>query len=319
MGAKKVIIGVVCLSTLGLTACGYSSDSASTTIQEDISANDTTIQDSIQTVKGTIADVEQVEEDETTQAEKTEATENQEESCIKIVSHSIGKDYNNNDVLIIEYEWTNTEDKETSFMAQFNDKVFQNGIECSSTVIGCDEIDSQKQMNDIQPGTVYNLKIGYLLQDNTTANVVVNSLFGDTTYLNENIDLGGGDGNSTQQEEKVNKEETSFSIVSTSISKDYEDNDVLVVEYAFYNGEDKATSFTFACNDKVFQNGVECDSNVIGCDDIDTQQQLNDVQPGNTYNIKVGYHLQDDSQANIVVTDLFGNIEYLNTNIDIAH
>lgn len=288
MGAKKVIIGVVCLSTLGLTACGYSSDSASTTIQEDISANGTTIQDSIQAVKGTIADVEQVEEDETTQAEKTEATEN-------------------------------TEDKEISFMAQFNDKVFQNGIECSSTVIGCDEIDSQKQMNDIQPGTVYNLKIGYLLQDNTTANVVVSSLFGDTTYLNENIDLGGGDGNSTQQEEKVNKEETSFSIVSTSIGKDYEDNDVLVVEYAFYNGEDKATSFTFACNDKVFQNGVECDSNVIGCDDIDTQQQLNDVQPGNTYNIKVGYHLQDDSPANIVVTDLFGDIEYLNTNIDIAH
>ena len=50
---------------------------------------------------------------------------------------------------------------------------------------------------------------------------------------------------------------------------------------------------------------------VIGCDDIDSQQQLNDVQPGATYDLKVGYHLQDDSPVDIEITDLFGKETFL--------
>lgn len=315
MKAKKIIIGVVYLLILGLTACGNSTNS---TDKEEVNTTnqvDTKEVNMEETQLDTSINTEAIEE-QSTEESVTEFQEEEEENCLKIVSHSISKDYDGKDVLVIEYEWTNTTDKAVSFMTQFRDKVFQNGIECDSSVVGCNDIDSQQQMNDIQPGTTYNVKVGYHLQDNSTANVVVTSLFGDTTYLDENIDLGGGDG--IQQQEESDKAETSFSIVSTSISQDYNGDSVLVVEYAFYNGEDKATSFTFACNDKAFQNGVECDSSVVGCTDVDTQQQLNDVQPGNTYNVKVGYHLQDNSQVNIVITDLFGDTEYLNENVDIS-
>lgn len=121
-----------------------------------------------------------------------------------------------------------------------------------------------------------------------------------------------------ETEEESSAEETSDSefqveLLSTSISQDYEGKPVLVVEYNFTNNSDDSASFTFSCQDKAFQNGVECDNTVIGCDDIDSQQQMNEIQPGTTYALKIGYHLQDNtSPVDIEVTSLdFINEEML--------
>lgn len=117
-------------------------------------------------------------------------------------------------------------------------------------------------------------------------------------------------------QDTVSDSEFAFEIVSTSLSKDYNNADVLVVEYNYTNNSDKATSFTFACQDKVFQNGIECDSTVIGCDEVDTQTELNDIQPGTTYTLKVGYHLQDTTTpVQIQVTDLFGTETFIDETI----
>lgn len=102
-------------------------------------------------------------------------------------------------------------------------------------------------------------------------------------------------------------EETEFQVelLGTSVSQDYEGKPVLVVEYNFTNNSDEAQSFIFACQDKAFQNGIECDDTVIGCDDIDSQQQMNEIQQGTTYALKIGYHLQDTtSPVDIEVTSL---------------
>lgn len=111
-------------------------------------------------------------------------------------------------------------------------------------------------------------------------------------------------------------QEFAFEITGTSLSKDYDDSDVLVVTYNFTNNSDSATSFSFACQDTAFQNGVECDSTIISCPEIDAQQQLNDIQPGTTYTLNVGYHLQDlTSPVTIQVTDLFGDETFLDQEI----
>lgn len=257
--------------------------------------------------------------DETTEETKEESQEETqtpaEESNISIVSHSIGKDYNGKDVLIIEYAWTNTDDDATSFSFAVQDKVFQNGIECDSTVIGCDEIDTQQQLNDVQPGITYNLKVGYILQDMTNANVVITEAWSDDKLLDEMIELGGGEGTTVSVDESL---ETSLKITNHYLAKDYEDKDVLIIEYEFYNGEDEAESFMYLFDDKVFQNGVECDSTVIGCDEIDSQQQMNEIQPGVTVNIKEGYHITDMSEVSVEVTELFGNTTYLSETITLS-
>lgn len=111
----------------------------------------------------------------------------------------------------------------------------------------------------------------------------------------------------SQEESSEEDAEFAFEIANTSISADYNGASVLVVEYNFTNNSDKATSFSLACQDTAFQGGVECDSTVIGCDAVDAQEQLNDIQPGTTYTVHVGYHLQDTtSPVDIVITDLLG-------------
>ena len=102
-------------------------------------------------------------------------------------------------------------------------------------------------------------------------------------------------------------EETEFQVelLGTSVSQDYEGKPVLVVEYNFTNNSDEAQSFIFACQDKVFQKILFLRHPVIGCDDIDSQQQMNEIQPGTTYALKIGYHLQDTtSPVDIEVTSL---------------
>lgn len=144
----------------------------------------------------------------------------------------------------------------------------------------------------------------------TTSESVIESM---TTDENESESFEGTE----IVEDESNAETKNIEIVSHNYSTDYEGKKVLVIEYAYTNITDKAQSFTFACQDKVYQNGVECDSAVIGCDDIDTEQQLNDVLPGNTYNLKVGYKLQDNSEATVIITDLWGEETILEESIEI--
>ena len=104
-----------------------------------------------------------------------------------------------------------------------------------------------------------------------------------------------------EETEVPTEEETSefeFAIKSTSLSKNYDDTDVLVIEYDFTNNSDKATSFTFACQDTVFQDGVECDSIKVIC--------------------KVGYSVPDiNKPVDVVITDLFGSETFLEQTIEL--
>ena len=120
-----------------------------------------------------------------------------------------------------------------------------------------------------------------------------------------------------QTEKPASDAKFAFEVVSTAMSTDYEGKSVLVVEYNFTNNSDETTSFTFACQDKVFQNGIECDSSVIGCDDVDSQMQLTDIQPGTTYTLKVGYHAEPGTPVDIQITSLFGDETYLEQTVEI--
>lgn len=84
----------------------------------------------------------------------------------------------------------------------------------------------------------------------------------DKEYTLQNSESDNEEKTEAPTKEKESKETTEFEfeIKSTFLSKNYDDTDVLVIEYDFTNNSGKATSFTFACQDKVFQDGVECDS-----------------------------------------------------------
>ena len=231
------------------------------------------------------------------------------EQSVSIVSHSIVKDIQGNDTLVIEYSWTNNSKKETSFMVACMDHVYQNGIECPSYAALVDEVDAQQEMNDIKPGTTYKLKIGYTLQDKTNALVEVTDFLGKKYYLQETIDLGGGEGNPSGA--SASASETTVKISDMFLSKDYEKKDVLVIKYEVTNGEDRPISFSTFFDDKVYQNGVECSSLAVFCDDVDSNTVLVNIKPGVTTIVEEGYLLNDMSDVEIEVKKLFTDQAYL--------
>lgn len=120
--------------------------------------------------------------------EKAEAKAQDAE--IKILSSALGSDYAGDPILIVEYEFTNHTDKAVSFTFAVTDKAYQNGVECSNTVIS-DEIDLQQTLNDVKPETPYTLKVGYALQDTETpVEIEITDVLGAEQYLTQTIELG---------------------------------------------------------------------------------------------------------------------------------
>ena len=319
---KLVILACTLMILTTFVSCGESSQDDSAILEDNVSdvITETNAEQEASMQNET---AEQITENETTQAETEELTtveaisetESEQESNITIVSHSLSKDYEDEDVLVIEYAYTNVKDDATSFSFACQDSVFQNGIECSSTIFGCDEVDVQQQLNVVQPGVTYNLKVGYLLQDMTNAHVVITDLFGNKTLLDETIDLGGGEGAVVDAE---NLQETYVKVVGHHMSKDYKDEDVLVVDYEYYNGSDESKSFIWSFSAKAFQNGVECDDTVLGCDDINSENSMNEIQPGVTITVSKGYHVTDMSDVTIQVEGLLNDKEYTSEVISLS-
>lgn len=94
----------------------------------------------------------------------------------------------------------------------------------------------------------------------------------------------------TAKEQK--KQDVFIDFKSAALATDYKGDDILVVTYSFMHRKEKPIAFSLAASDTAYQNGVECDSTVIS-DYVDTQTQLDKVQPGVRYDVVVGYHLKD--------------------------
>ena len=107
------------------------------------------------------------------------------------------------------------------------------------------------------------------------------------------------------------KRKTSVSITGHHLTQNSLGDNVLVVDYDFYNGEDEPKSFSWSVIDQCYQNGVEC-STFVFVDEVDTHKQNADVQPGVTLSLSIAYKLDDLSDVNIVVKKLLSDDEYIN-------
>ncbi|RVU96750.1 DUF5067 domain-containing protein [Coriobacteriales bacterium OH1046] len=88
------------------------------------------------------------------------------------------------------------------------------------------------------------------------------------------------------------------------LGKDYNGADVAIVTFTWTNNSDDTTSFAMSVHPKVFQNGIECDSAFM-VDDADNDKYTSDVRPGTTVTVEMSYELQDLSDIEVEVTELF--------------
>lgn len=109
---------------------------------------------------------------------------------IKIVGAEKGKDYGDDDVLIVTYEWTNNSDEDKMFSTAFSAKAFQNGIECSSATI-VDGVDANKLLSDIKPGASLEVQEAYELNDDSDVTIEVTPWidFSDDTVITKTFSV----------------------------------------------------------------------------------------------------------------------------------
>ena len=118
-------------------------------------------------------------------------------------------------------------------------------------------------------------------------------------------------------ENGYNSKNYAISILSHSMSKDYLGKPVLIVEYQYTNNAKKAVPFFMACHAKAYQYGVEC-SNVVICDDVDFEMVSNEVKPGVTYKLKVGYQLVDaTAPVEVEVNDFLNSSTFAKQTINL--
>ncbi len=334
--SRKTIAGIFAFAMITASFASCTSTDTNEPVSQVSASNEGKTESKAEESKAEESKAEKSKADES-KAEESKAEESKEDSkpekqldyTVEINSVSFSKDYEDKDVLIVEYNFTNNTDKAQSFMFACVDKAFQNGIECDSGVIGCDELKDDKTMSDVQPGVPLAVKVGYKLQDmQSPIQIEVSDIIKDDAYLKKTIDISDNanpkiedtvENTSDENDGKKNSDEKyQVEIVGNSWSKDYEDKDVLVVEYKFTNNSDKSANFSTTFTDKAFQNGVECSNTVIGCNDVDTQQQLNDIQPNNSYNIKVGYIVENTNDpVQITVTEWIGDKVFIDQTIDL--
>lgn len=141
------------------------------------------VEKSKETTQTTVAPVE------TTKITTTTEPTPKSKYDIKYISHKVDYDRSGNPVLLVTYEFTNNSDENASWTLKVHDKAFQNGVECGGIVFH-DDINSQMQLNEIQPGTTVTIVDGYPLYDNeNVVTIECGELFGDEPILAMDVKL----------------------------------------------------------------------------------------------------------------------------------
>ena len=89
---------------------------------------------------------------------------------VTIKSARLTTNYKDEPSIIITYDFTNNSDKTASFAFSTSSKVFQNGIECDTTISSYndDTFSSENSLKDIKTGATLEVEAIYKLNDETS-------------------------------------------------------------------------------------------------------------------------------------------------------
>ena len=105
-------------------------------------------------------------------------------------------------------------------------------------------------------------------------------------------------------EEKAPETDYPVTIDGVRLAKDYQDKDCVIVTCTFTNNSEDTKSFASALHVEVFQNGIQCDT-AITMGEKENDNYLTDVRPGTTISVDMAYELQDLSDIEVEVKELF--------------
>ena len=89
---------------------------------------------------------------------------------IEIKSARLAKSYDNKDIVIITYTYTNLDDTATPFYTAVEDKAFQNGVGLNKCYLTANSANysADNQSKELQKGASLDVEVAYELNDSTT-------------------------------------------------------------------------------------------------------------------------------------------------------
>lgn len=198
MNKLKKTIWVILLCTALLSGCATERKSSGSANVENTDTNSkVTFSSNTATSSGaTSSKVTEASSTYINSAAEPESSTPVGKPVIKITEWHLSTGYEGEEVLVIDWEWTNIETEPKYFILAVRDTVYQHGIECP-TAYGCDEVDVQRHLNNIKPGVTYTLNSAYVLQDRSPIEIEVTDIIGRMSYLTATIDPVSGEGNQT--------------------------------------------------------------------------------------------------------------------------
>ena len=108
----------------------------------------------------------------------------------------------------------------------------------------------------------------------------------------------------TQQEVAEPQEASEYAVTidACTTTADYEGAPAIIVDYTFTNNSDEAVAFAFACNAKVFQNGVQLEPAIV-TEDLGNGYTA-EIKPGATTPARIAYSITDQSDVTVEVEKL---------------
>lgn len=107
-------------------------------------------------------------------------------SSIKILNHYKSQNKLGEDILVVEYEYHNGEDQPKAFIWAYDDRAFQNGVECMQSLFA-DEVENSISSNQIQPGYTVTVKRAYQLNESSDVQIIVKPYLRDNAIIDTKV------------------------------------------------------------------------------------------------------------------------------------
>jgi len=186
---------------------------------------------------------------------------------IKIASCRFSEDFEGEPVVIVKYTFTNNSEENASFLWSVDANAFQDGIELEESYFLDDSANfsSDNQDKEIKPGAKINVEVAYLLLN--TENEIEIEVSEYLSFSDKKItksfpvELDSEDDKDDEITDEDNEDNIlgDFDVVVNDFrfAKTLDDEDAIIVEYAFTNNSNENASFMLSVNDQAFQNGIE--------------------------------------------------------------
>lgn len=95
-----------------------------------------------------------------------------------------------------------------------------------------------------------------------------------------------------------------------------ENVEVIYIDLRYTNNSDEANNFCYSVVDEAFQDGVQL-KEFINYELADNSEELTDIQPGKSIDIKLAYELRDTSPVEIQLHELYNDSNNCTITLDL--